>query len=288
MCRWLAYSGSPILLEELLYRPSPSLIDQSLHAQMGAEATNGDGFGVGWYGLDTTTRDMPDTRGPNVPVLFRGIEPAWNDQNLRELARSTSSGLFFAHLRASTGSPVQQTNCHPFRHDRWLWMHNGAIRDFALLKRDLTLAVDPALYPAMEGSTDSEVMFHLAMTFGLTDDPVTAVERMVGFVEATGRRHGVEHPVQMTVATSDGESLWSFRYSSEHQSRTLYVSAEMATLRLLYPDNPAFVGLSEETRVVVSEPVGDFAGAWHPFPESSYGIVQPGNDVMGDFRPRDP
>jgi predicted glutamine amidotransferase len=288
MCRWLAYSGSPILLEELLYRPSPSLIDQSLHSQMGAEATNGDGFGVGWYGLDTAHRDMPDTRGPDVPVLFRGSEPAWNDQNLRELARSTSSGLFFAHLRASTGSAVQQTNCHPFRHDRWLWMHNGAIRDFALLKRDLVLAVDPELYPAMEGSTDSEVMFHLAMTFGLKDDPVPAVERMVGFVESIGRRHGVEHPMQMTVATSDGQNLWSFRYSSEHRSRTLYVSATMATLRTLYPDNPAFVGLSEETRVVVSEPVGDFAGAWQPVPESSYGIVQPGDDVIGEFCPREP
>ncbi|MBC9225102.1 class II glutamine amidotransferase [Aeromicrobium sp. 636] len=288
MCRWLAYSGSPILLEELLYRPSPSLIDQSLHAQMGAEATNGDGFGVGWYGLDTTTRSMPDTRGPEVPVLFRGVEPAWNDQNLRELARSTSSGLFFAHLRASTGSPVQQTNCHPFRHGRWLWMHNGAIREFGRMKRDLFLAIDPALFSSVEGSTDSEVMFHLALTFGLEDDPVAAVERMVGFVEATGRRHGVENPMQMTVATSDGESLWAFRYSTERQSRTLYVSTAMATLRSLYPDNPAFVGLSEETRVVVSEPVGALSGVWHPFPESSFGIVQPGDDVMGDFTPRDP
>lgn len=288
MCRWLAYSGSPILLEELLYWPSPSLIDQSLHARMGAEATNGDGFGVGWYGLDTRTRDVPDTRGPEVPVLFRGIEPAWNDQNLRELARSTSSGLFFAHLRASTGTPVQQTNCHPFRHHRWLWMHNGAIRDFARVRRDLALAVAPELYPLMEGSTDSEVMFHLALTFGLEDDPVAAVEQMVGFVEATGHRHGVEHPVQMTVATSDGQRLWSFRYSSEHHSRTLYVSEAISTLRTLYPDNPAFVGLSDETRVVVSEPVGSVDGAWLPFPESSYGIVQPGDDVIADFRPRDP
>jgi len=288
MCRWLAYSGSPILLEELLYRPEPSLIDQSLHSRLGVEATNGDGFGVGWYGVDTPTREVPDTRGPHVPVLFRGIEPAWNDQNLRELARSTSSGLFFAHLRASTGSPVQQTNCHPFRHGRWLWMHNGAIRDFGLMKRDLVMAIAPELYPCLGGSTDSEVMFLLALTFGLEDDPVAAVERMAGFVEDAGRRHGIDHPLQMTVATSDGESLWAFRYSSEHHSRTLYVSTAMDNLRSLYPDNPAFVGLSEETRVVVSEPLGALDGVWHPFPESSFGIVQPGDDVMGDFTPTMP
>ena len=50
MCRWLAYSGAPVLLEDLLYKPKNSLVMQSLHSQLGAETTNGDGFGVGWYG----------------------------------------------------------------------------------------------------------------------------------------------------------------------------------------------------------------------------------------------
>ena len=49
MCRWLAYSGSPIRLEELLVKRDRSLIDQSLHSRQGATTTNGDGFGVGWY-----------------------------------------------------------------------------------------------------------------------------------------------------------------------------------------------------------------------------------------------
>src|SRR5215831_18287418 len=143
MCRWLAYSGTPIRLEELLYKPKHSLIDQSSHAQQGVETTNGDGFGVGWYGDDGTS------------ALFRGVGPAWSDGNLRELAHATTSPLFLAHVRASTGTAVQQTNCHPFRYGNWLWVHNGAIKDFPLIKRDLVLAVDPDLYPAMAGSTDS-------------------------------------------------------------------------------------------------------------------------------------
>jgi hypothetical protein len=53
MCRWLAYSGSPISIEALLYTPVHSLIDQSLHSELGAETTNGDGFGVGWYDDET-------------------------------------------------------------------------------------------------------------------------------------------------------------------------------------------------------------------------------------------
>src|SRR5690242_13684547 len=194
MCRWLAYTGSPVVLTEVLYTPVHSLIDQSLHSRLGAETTNGDGFGIGWY----------DT-GP-VPGVFRSIEPAWNDQNLHELAGHIRSALFFAHIRAAIGSAVQQTNCHPFRHGRWLFMHNGFIDGFATVKRDLVLAIDPSLFPLMEGSADTEVMFHLALTFGLEDDPPAAMEATVGLIEEVGRKHGVEHPIQMTVATTNGES----------------------------------------------------------------------------------
>jgi glutamine amidotransferase len=274
MCRWLAYSGSPVLLEELLYGPKNSLIVQSLHSQMGAEETNGDGFGVGWYGAQET------------PGVFHSMEPAWNDRNLRELSGHITSGMVFAHIRASTGSPVQHTNCHPFRHGRWLWMHNGLIADFHKTKRDLVLAVDPSLYSEIEGTTDSEVLFHVALTFGLEDDPPAAVARAIGLVEATGREHGVEHPFQGTIATTDGERIWAFRYSSERKSRSLFFSTNVLTLRELYPENELLRGLSDEARLVVSEPLGDeLPGAWNEVPEGSYGVIQPGQDELRPFIP---
>ena len=274
MCRWLAYSGSPVLLEELLYGPKNSLIVQSLHSQMGAEETNGDGFGVGWYGAQET------------PGVFHSMEPAWNDRNLRELSGHINSGLVFAHIRASTGSPVQHTNCHPFRHGRWLWMHNGLITDFHKTKRDLVLAIDPSLYPEIEGTTDSEVLFHVALTFGLEDDPPAAVARAIGLVEATGREHGIEHPFQGTIATTDGERIWAFRYSSERKSRSLFFSTNVLTLRELYPENELLRNLSDEARLVVSEPLGDeLPGAWNEVPEGSYGVIQPGQDELRPFIP---
>jgi predicted glutamine amidotransferase len=276
VCRWLAYSGSPVLLEELLYKPKHSLIVQSLHSQLGAEETNGDGFGVGWYGVQET------------PALFHSIEPAWNDRNLRELSGHVTSGLVFAHIRASTGSPVQQTNCHPFRHGCWLWMHNGFIDDFTKVKRDLVLEVDSSLYPEIEGTTDSETFFHLALTYGLEDDPPAAVERAVGLIEAVGARHGAEHPIQMTVATTNGERVWAFRYSSVRRSRSLFYSTNVATLRAQHPDNPVLHELSDESRLIVSEPLGDLAGAWNEVPESSYGVVQEGQDELLPFTPRPP
>ena len=274
MCRWLAYSGSPIPLEELLVKRDRSLIDQSQHARQGATTTNGDGFGVGWYGDGET------------PWLYRSTHPAWNDRNLRELAAGISSRLFFAHIRASTGTAIQETNTHPFRHGRWLWMHNGLIRGFPQLRRELLLALDDSLFESIEGTTDSEAMFHLALTFGLESDPVAAVERTVGFVEETGRRQGIEHPVQMTVATTDGRTVWAFRYSSEGDSRSLYFSTRMDTLKALHPESIELAQLSDETRVVVSEPLGDLPGAWNEVPESHVGIVQPGGDELRPFAPR--
>jgi predicted glutamine amidotransferase len=274
MCRWLAYSGSPIPLEGLLLKRDRSLIDQSLHSRLGATTTNGDGFGVGWYD------DFGDT-----PRLYRSTHPAWNDRNLRELAAGIRSPLFFAHIRASTGTAIQETNTHPFRHGRWLWMHNGLIREFPRIRRELVTAVDDSLFTSIEGTTDSEVMFYLALTFGLEDDPIRAVERMVGLVEEAGEKHGIENPIQMTVATTEGRTIWAFRYSSEGDSRSLWFSTRMDALKASYPDNEELAGLSDETRAVVSEPLGDLPGAWNEVPESHVGIVQPGQDELLPFAP---
>ncbi|WP_436776337.1 class II glutamine amidotransferase [Yinghuangia sp. YIM S09857] len=274
MCRWLAYSGTPVLLGTILYKPSHSLIDQSLHSRMGVETTNGDGFGVGWYRPDLDT-----------PAVVREIGPAWSNRNLREIADHVRSPLFFAHIRASTGTAVQQTNSHPFRHGRWMWMHNGAIAEFHRLRRDLALAVDPALFPDIEGSTDSELMFFLALTFGLEQDPPSAVARMAGLVEGVGREHGVGFPLQMTIAVTDGRRIWSFRYSTERASRSLYFSTRVEALRALHPDVEFLREVSDDTRLVVSEPLGDLPGAWNEVPEGSCGIVGPDADELRPFAP---
>jgi len=277
MCRWLAYWGKPMLIEDILYKPKNSLIDQSLHSHLGAQTTNGDGFGVGWYGGEDCT-----------PAVFHSIEPAWNDRNLHELSRHIASPLVFAHVRAATSTPVQQTNCHPFRHGKWLFMHNGMIRDFAKVKRDLVMAISPELFTEVEGSTDSEVLFYLALTFGLEKDPPSAIAQAVGLVESIGQRHGVEHPVQMTIATTNGEALWAFRYSSERASRSLFYSTAISELRRLYPDHPIVKAAGDDMRLVVSEPLGALPGVWNEVPESSYGVVRHGPSELHPFAPCPP
>jgi predicted glutamine amidotransferase len=273
MCRWNAYFGHPVLIDELLFRTEHGLIDQSLHSRMGVETTNGDGFGLGWY----TEGDRTD------PGRYRSVTPAWSDTNLRDLASHIESPLFIAHIRATTGTPVQQTNCHPFRHGRWLFVHNGVINGYHEMRRELTLAIDPSLFTAIGGSTDSEVLFYLAITFGLEDDPLGALERAVAFVEQTARAHGIEHPVQMTIGLADGERLWGVRYSSEHRSRTLFVSEDVSALRELHPGNPRLQQLTDEDRAIVSEPLSDLPGVWREVPESTALVIGPGDDQHVPF-----
>jgi glutamine amidotransferase len=261
-------------MEWVVLQPKYSLLDQSLHARLGATTTNGDGFGIGWYGTG------------EQPGLFRSVHPAWNDRNLRELAVHVSSRLFFAHIRASTGTAVQETNCHPFRYGSWLFMHNGLVREFPRVKRDLLLEAEPSLIPAIEGSTDSELLFYLALTFGLQQEPIGALERMAGLVEAVGEKHGIEYPLQIAVAVSDGTRIVVARYSSERKSRSLFYSDNVQAVKDRFPDDERIQSLSEETRIVVSEPLGEVSEVWKEVPESSVGIVQPGQDELRPFMPR--
>jgi predicted glutamine amidotransferase len=241
MCRWMAWLGQPILIDEVLFKTPHGIVDQSLHARMGAEPTNGDGFGLGWY--DTGER----------PGVYHSVEPAWGDANLRELAAHIESSLFMTHVRAAIGSPVQQTNCHPFRYGRWLFVHNGYIADFHVLRRDLMLAIEPVLFADVHGSTDTEVVFHLALTFGLEEDPIRSLERTIGFIEATARRLGVDDPVQGSFGVSDGESLWAVRYATNGKPRSLFASADPDSIRRLHPENPKFQRLSPDDRLIVSD-----------------------------------
>jgi predicted glutamine amidotransferase len=277
MCRWMAWHGQPVLIDELLFKTKHGLVDQSLHSRMGAETTNGDGFGLGWYGTG------------DGPGLFRSTQPAWGDANLRDLAAHTESPLFMAHVRAAIGSVIQEANCHPFRHGDWLFVHNGLVNDFATVRRELMLAVDPDLFPEIEGSADSEVLFHLALTFGLEQDPVAALERTIGLVESAAEEHGIDRAIQASIGVSDGKSLWALRYSTEHRSRTLFASADVETVRALHPENSRIQRLRDGDRIVVSEPLADLPGAWHELPESSVLAVHPGgaHETL-PFRPRVP
>jgi len=271
MCRWLAYTGKPILLEEILFKAKHSLIDQSMCSKSVETPTNGDGFGVGWYG----TRPHPG--------LFRSIRPAWNDFNLRDIAAQVESPLFLAHVRATSQATVQETNSHPFRYGNWLFVHNGEIFEIERLRRKLLFAVSAELFPSILGTTDSEVMFYLALTFGLETDPLGALARMAGLIEKLAREEGIAEALWMTLGVSDGKTVYAVRYASDADAPTLYYSRDMDEV---YELNPTLRGrLADTTRIVVSEPIGQYAEMWVPVPQNTAIRVRDGEVVARPFVP---
>ncbi len=245
MCRWAAYLGPETWLEDIISSPCHSLVAQSHDAHEAKTRTNGDGFGVAWYGHRTE------------PGLYRDILPAWSDQNLHSLARQIRSRLFLAHVRASTGGLTSRSNCHPFVCGRWSFMHNGQIGSFDRLRRRLEAHLGDDLYGQKHGATDSELLFLLMLQYDLDADPAGAVRRVVDTVVEAATEAGVTPFLRMTAAFSDGNQLYAVRYATDAFAPTLYT----ATLA------PAS-GIC-----VVSEPLDGEAANWMAVPANSFVTV---------------
>ena len=268
MCRWLAYSGPRIFLSSLILAPENSLIRQSRGALQSASAINGDGFGVGWY--DSRPR----------PGLFRDTLPAWNDENLCNLSEQVMSGLFLAHVRASTGTTTSRANCHPFRHDRWLFMHNGVIGGFEKVRRSITLAIDPRYFPRLQGNTDSEAFFYLLLSNGVEKDPEAALAATVGQVLGIMAEKEVTEPFLMTAALTDGEVIYAIRFASAGVQPTLYYACGVA------PGSANGDDLKDggDSILILSEPLDDVDAHWRSVPESSMLIAGDGGVAVLPFK----
>ena len=210
MCRWMAYQGSTVYLEELLFEPDHSLIHQSLSARKSEVTVNADGFGLGWY----------DER--EEPGLYHEILPAWSDCNLKSLARHIRSNLFFAHVRASTGASTARSNCHPFAYKNWLFMHNGQIGQYESLRWQMDRWIPEHLYTYKRGSTDSETIFLLMIANGLEDNPHQAITTTLNQILDLMSAKGIEEPLRFTSMLSNGNDLWAIRFSSDEHAPSLY------------------------------------------------------------------
>lgn len=257
MCRWAAYTGDAIFLDEIISRPGHSLIHQSHNATQTHTAINADGFGVAWYG------ERPE------PGLFRDVHPAWSDPNLKSLTAQVKSGLFLAHVRASTGTATSRNNCHPFVHDRFSFMHNGQVGGYEAFRRDADMLIPEGLYNSRRGATDSEAIFLVALGEGLAQDPRAALERASARFIKLSREKGTTPHLRMTAALSDGQTLYAVRYATDDRAPSLYHRYS-------------------ETRggmAVVSEPLEDDQAGWTEVPPASFCTFKGAEVTVEPFYP---
>ncbi len=249
MCRWIAYRGQTIALEHYVTAPAHSLIAQSIRALESTASTNGDGFGLGWYGDHTE------------PGLYREVRPAWSDENLRYLCRHIQSHLFFAHVRAATGTPTTRPNCHPFACGRWLFMHNGLIGNWARVRRKVEALIPDEFYGSRVGTTDSEAVFLAILGAGIERDPIAATARVLDALTDIVSEGGRTEPLRFTAAIADGRDLYAFRYAANDKANTLYYRA------------------SGKDVVIVSEPLDENRDGWKPVPTNHMVIARAGRPV---------
>jgi len=234
MCRWIAYAGDAVYLEDFISLPRQSLVAQSHHARESRTDVNGDGFGIGWYGERAR------------PGVFRDIRPAWSDDNLLSIAHQIRSRLFFAHVRASTGTASTRANCHPFAVGEWLFMHNGQIGGYARIRRRLEQEVPDNLFLHRAGTTDSEIIFLLLLANGLERDPVEALARTLTLIEQCMLDADIADPLRFTAAFTNGERIYAARYATDREPPTLYTK--------MRPEGSGVL--------VVSEPLDDKREGW--------------------------
>jgi predicted glutamine amidotransferase len=244
MCRWIAYRGETTALEHYVTEPDHSLISQSIHALESTASINGDGFGLGWYG------QHPE------PGLYREIRPAWSDENLRYLCRHLQSHLFFAHVRAATGTAITRANCHPFACGKWLFMHNGFLGNWSRWRRQVEALIPDALYPSRIGTTDSEAIFLALLGAGL-DDPVAAAKKILATLTRFVNASDPADRLRFTAALTDGRDLYAFRYAVNDHANTLYYRE------------------SSRGIVIVSEPF-DHDNDWLAVPEDHVVVARAG------------
>jgi glutamine amidotransferase len=279
MCRLLAYMGTPIIVDKLLYQPKNSLINQSINARELEEPLNGDGFGIGWY--------VPEVN--YEPVTFVSVYPAWNNRNLRNLAPKIKTECLIAHVRAASVGDVSESNCHPFQYKNLLMMHNGGVENFGNIKRHIRQPLSDELYNWIKGQTDSEHIFAYLLNYLFRKEhDVVSMESVTEAFEYTYSNlkkmmaeNGITEPAYLNMVMTNGLFTVGTRYVSDPKEEplTLYYSegskyiCEDGVCRMLDPEE------RDQAVLVVSEKLTDEKKDWKEVPKNHFVMVDQNLEV---------
>lgn len=268
----MAYKGTPIIIDKLLYQPKNSLVNQSINAREIEEPLNGDGFGIGWY--------VPEVN--YEPVTFVSVNPAWSNRNLRNLAPKIRTECMVAHVRAASVGEVSEANCHPFQYKNLLMAHNGGVEEFGKIKRKLREPLSDELYNWIKGQTDSEHIFAYLLNYLFnnhktinTDSVADAFDHTFVHINKLMAEAGISEPAYLNMVVTNGLFIVATRYVSDpkEDALTLYHSegaryvVENGESRLEAPED------DDHAVLVVSEKLTD-GSEWTLIPRNHLVMVE--------------
>lgn len=274
----MAYMGSPIIIDKLLYQPKNSLINQSISAKEIEEPLNGDGFGIGWYVADVNYE----------PVTFVSINPAWSNRNLRNLAPKIRTECFIAHVRAASVGEVSESNCHPFQYKNLLMMHNGGVENFSTIKRQIREPLNDEFYNWIKGQTDSEHIFALLLHYlfeaNSTITPEAVVDAFVKTFEFLNKlmiKHKIQEAAYLNMVVTNGLFVVGTRYVSDPKEEPLTLYHSEATHYAVENGVGQMTSANDKDKaiLVVSEKLSD-SKDWTLIPANHFVIVDHSLNVV--------
>ncbi len=272
MCRLMAYKGTPIIIDKLLYQPKNSLVNQSINAREIEEPLNGDGFGIGWY--------VPEVN--YEPVTFVSVNPAWSNRNLRNLAPKIKTECMLAHVRAASVGEVSESNCHPFQYKNLLMAHNGGVEKFEKIKRHIRSPLNDELYNWIKGQTDSEHIFAYLLDYLFKNHKIVSAEAVIDAFEHTFSTlkklmndYGIEEEAYLNMVVTNGLFIVGTRYvtNPKEEPLTLYHSegsrfvVEDGITKMEAPED------DDHAVLVVSEKLTDDK-SWSMIPANHFVIIE--------------
>jgi predicted glutamine amidotransferase len=296
----LAYTGAPVTLDELLFKPDSSLVRQAYDPQQ-LHMLNLGGFGmVAWD---------PDSHDPSRPYRYGSTELPVFDPNLKALAEKVRARSLLAHIRGiayRSDAGFGPHNLHPFQFagHRWAMAHNGDLAGHVRMKHDLLERVRPVLRMQIRGTTDSETMYALVMSAlsepaaeASPEAVLDALIRTLDLVREVRARHGIEQSSSMNLFFSDATSMVALRYTFDfgcyatddparvHEANLRYLSLWYTAGEHYGLEDGEWRMTGEPSRadsvLVASEPLTRDITGWVEVPEYSALVV---DNRAGDAR----
>ena len=299
MCRLVAYLGEQVVLDEILFQPDSSIVEQAVHPQL-LSAMNLAGFGVVAWDDQSPSADLPWTyRTAGLPFF---------DRNLRALSRKARATATLAHVRGvllSDREVVNEQNVHPFQYEGIpiALAMNGDLDRFSEMRNDLADLVAPELARKVEGTTDTEwlyalILSHLDNPHAPAADPeelAGAVEKALRQVREVRERRGLVRQSAVNLVISDGRCLvatrFAFDYGWYHEGWTFAGGERRYDYTTLWyaagsgygcHDGEWNVGPGDPSTslIVASEPLTLDRSTWLEVPEYCLMVATPGENQL--------
>jgi len=212
----LGYVGSPVSVEDVLYGSELSLVKQTTDARMLAMLNLA---GIGVMAWDARSVN------PDQPFVYRNTHVAVFDRNLRALAGKVRAHAMLAHVRGvpyNSTVQINEQNIHPFRFGevRLAMAHNGDLAGFRDHRFDLLKFIKPDFARRIEGSTDSEWIYAILMSFleqpyGSVDpdDLLHALQKTLHVIREVRANHGITRSSSVNLMACDGDTLMAVRFT---------------------------------------------------------------------------